>query len=369
MTAPVPDALAGALSAAELAERQAILTQGGRFAAVMRTAEGRVWPPGMLADVWRWVVWLVVIRGYRNKTTATNYLRHVASYAAWLIAQAPPIDWTAVDLDALESWLKSLFVARRHGKSHRSVACSAVKSFYRWRSARGYGRDCSLGLASPKLDRRAPRKHTPAELRAIFAQLAAARGEDYRTRDTALLLLLLTTGIRREEVSRLRISDLTFDGRVAVVRIFGKGSKERDVAIEGPVVKALLAWIELRRQHNTKHDALFVSFHGRDAHMPMSEGGVERVVKRYAQRAKVRHYGVHVFRVTFATQLYDDGTDLERIRIVMGHESIETTRGYLAVSNKQRGVRLKPHRQHAVLGTIPEGLPRWAAGMEGSRDV
>ena len=72
-----------------------------------------------------------------------------------------------------------------------------------------------------------------------------------------------------------------------------------------------------------------------------------------------------MFRVTFATALYDDGTDIERIRIVMGHESIETTRGYLAVSNRQRSVRLAPTRQHAALGTAPAGMPRWARALEG----
>lgn len=363
--APPSDVLVDALSAAELAERENILAQGGRLAATMLAAEARAWPAGLLADVWRWAVWLVMVRGFRGKTTATNYLRRLCDFAAWLIAHPSAPDWRSVNLDELEDWLKSLYVARRHGKSHRSVACSAVKSFYRWRSARGYGRDCSLGLVAPKLDRRVPRRHTPAELRAIFGQLDSARNSAMRTRDCALLLLLLTTGARREEVAQLRLADVAFDGRIATVRILGKGAKEREVSIEGPVIRALLDWIDVRRKQGTSHEALFVTFHAREVFLPMSEGSVERTVKRYARRAKVRHYGVHVFRVTFATNLYDDGTDLERIRIVMGHESIETTRRYLAVSNRQRSVRLKPHRQHAALGTAPEGLPLWARNLEG----
>ena len=71
-----------------------------------------------------------------------------------------------------------------------------------------------------------------------------------------------------------------------------------------------------------------------------------------------------MFRVTFATQLYDEGVDIERIRIVMGHESIETTRRYLAVSRRMRDVRLQPHRQHEVLGTRPVGFPLWAAHLQ-----
>lgn len=355
----------GPLSASERAERSAILAQGGRLAAAMRAAEARAWPEGLLADLWRWVVWLVMIRGFRGKTTAVAYVQHLANFGAWLLALDPPVDWRDVNLDEFEAWLKALFVARRHGKSHRSGAVSAVKSFYRWRSGRGLGRECTHGLVAPKLDRRTPRRHTPSELRAVFGQLDTQAHAVMRLRDRALLLLLLTTGVRREEASRLRLCDIVFDGRIAVVHVFGKGAKERDIAIEGPVVNALLAWIDAREKLGVDHDGLFVTFHARARHGAMNEGSVERVVKRYAQRAKVRHYGVHVFRVTFATQLYDDGVDLERIRIVMGHESIETTRRYLAVSNRQRSVRLKPHRQHAALGTVPDGLPLWARKLEG----
>ncbi len=365
MNAVVPVDAIGALSPAEQAERVAILAQGGRLAAAMRAAEARIWPDGLLADLWRWVVWLVMIRGFRGKTTAVKYVQHLSNLATWLQAQPDGVDWRDVNLDHFEAWLKSLFVVRRHGKSHRSVAVSSVKSFYRWRSGRGLGRECTLGLVAPKLDRRVPRRHTPAELRAVFAQLESQPNAIMRLRDRAMLLLLLSTGTRREEVSRLRLGDIVFDGRIAIVHVLGKGATERDIAIEGPVVRALLEWIDAREKLGVDHAALFVTFHAQQRYGAMNEGGVERVVKRYARRAKVRHYGVHVFRVTFATQLYDDGTDLERIRIVMGHKSIETTRRYLAVSNRQRSVRLKPHRQHAALGTVPDGLPRWAQQIEG----
>jgi site-specific recombinase XerD len=100
----------------------------------------------------------------------------------------------------------------------------------------------------------------------------------------------------------------------------------------------------------------------------MEKQAIERTVKRTAKRAGLGSWGVHRFRVTFATQLYDDGTDLERIRILMGHESIETTRRYVVVSDRMNRVRLRSNRQHEVLGTRPEGFPRWAREMEGKRN-
>ena len=353
------------LSTSERAERANILATGGALAATMRTAEAVAWPDGMLAEVWVWAAWIVMVRSYRGATTGAKYVRAVAAFAAWLQSLEESIDWREVNLDQLEGWLKHLFVQRRHGKSHRSVAVSAVKSFYRFRAARGRGRDCSYGLIGPKVDRRMPRRHSPAELRAIFACLGKARTPLMALRDRALLLLLLSSGIRREEVSMLTVDAITIEGRIAVVRIFGKGAKEREVALEGPVVSALVEWLDKRRQLAAiEHPRVFVTFHAQTVYGPLSPGGVERIVKKYARTAGVRRYGVHVFRVTFATQLYDDGADIERIRIVMGHESIETTRGYIAVSNRQRSVRLKPHRQHAALGSVPDGMPRWAKHLE-----
>ena len=150
------------------------------------------------------------------------------------------------------------------------------------------------------------------ELRAIFAVVESGRTESLRARDRCMLLMLLTTGARREEASRLRISDITLDGAIAVVKIEGKGAKQRTVAIEGPVIKALLTWLEVRATIATNHDRLFVGLQQLDNPPALSVGGVERVTARYAARAKVRHSGVHVWRGTFATQLYDDGTDIER---------------------------------------------------------
>ncbi|HSX64295.1 MAG TPA: site-specific integrase, partial [Pseudoxanthomonas sp.] len=86
----------------------------------------------------------------------------------------------------------------------------------------------------------------------------------------------------------------------------------------------------------------------------------ETLVGHHAKEAKLREWGIHRFRVTFATQLYDDGADIETIRALMGHESIETTRRYLAVSERARRTRLSADRQHRVLGTKPTGTPLWA---------
>lgn len=354
------------LPPSEAAERRLVIEQGGRLSAVLRAAEERAELSSAIGDLWRWAIWLVMIRGYRATTTGAKYAAAVADCLAHL--QAQRVDWQVCTLSDLENWLRSLYVSRRVGASHRSVGVSAVKSFYRWRSSRGLGRDCSFGLTAPKVPRKMPRNFTPAELRKLFSAVKSnASTPLVEVRDRSILLLLLSSGLRREEISTLRTADVSIDGRVGVVRICGKGAKEREVPIEGPVVKSLVEWLDARRQDGRAScPEVFAEYHS-GRHGGMSPGGVERVVKRYAKLAGLNRWGVHVFRVTFATLLYDDGVDIERIRILMGHESIETTRRYLSVSNKNRTARLQPHRQHAALGTAPEGMPAWARALEGKR--
>lgn len=358
------DVPAGALSASEAVERGALLDRGGRLAAVMRAAEADETLTPAVGDLWRWAIWLVMIRGYRASTTGAKYLAAVCDLLRHVAGRK--LDWQVLDLDEIEGWLRSLYVQRRTGASHRSVGVSAVKSFYRWRGARGRGRDCSFGLTAPKVPRRVPRKFSGAELKAFFAAVRAhAASPLVELRDRALLLVLLASGLRREEVSSLRQDEVTIEGRTGVLRVTGKGAKEREVPIEGPVVKALVEWLDARRQDGRAKGPEVFSEYRSGKFAALGPGGVERVVKRYAKLGSLRRWGVHVFRVTFATLLYDDGVDIERIRILMGHESIETTRRYISISQRNRRDRLKAHRQHAALGTAPDGLPGWARALEG----
>lgn len=353
----------GDLSPAEAAERDSLLARGGRLAAVMRAAEADSALAGAVGDLWRWAIWLVMIRGYRASTTGAKYAAAVADLLRHVAARGQ--DWRELALEEIEAWLRSLYVQRRTGASHRSVAVSATKSFYRWRGARGRGRDCSFGLTAPKVPRKVPRKFTGAELKAFFAAIKAhAQSPLIEVRDRALLLVLLASGLRREEVSTLRQDEVSIEGRIGVLRVTGKGAKEREVPIEGPVVRALVEWLDARRKDGRATGVEVFSEYRSGKFGPLGPGGVERVVKRYAKLGNVRRWGVHVFRVTFATLLYDDGVDIERIRILMGHESIETTRRYISVSQRNRKDRLKPHRQHAALGTAPDGMPAWAKQLE-----
>lgn len=348
-----------------MTQRAAVMADGGTLARAMRANEARAWPGQWLRELWLWVLWLRVVRGLRGETTVAAYAGILGRFRDWIVEQA--VDYADISLAQLDDWQKSLYVTRRNEGATRRQQIQALRSFYDWRSTRGLGRNCMDGLVGPRKIKRSPKKYTSAQLRSLFDAAKRNRSPLTARRNRLLLLFLLATGLRREEAATLRIEQLELSENRGVVHVFGKGSKERVVPVEGPVVRELIAWLHERSElDGVTTDCVFITTRRNWFGKPMRPQAIERAVQCVAKSAGLPTWGVHRFRVTYATQLYDDGADIERIRIVLGHETIETTRRYLAVSQRMRDVRLKPHRQHDALGTRPVGFPRWAQRMQGA---
>lgn len=331
-----------------------------RFAEVMRRVERRGLPPRAMAELWLWLVHLVVDMASRPATTGQSYGRTVARFLWW--AAREEIDFTHAVTADFDRWQRWLAIDQKNGPRWRMQQIQALRNFYDWRRSRGIAEtNLAVDLTGPKVKPKPPKKYTDDQLRALFNAIAAAkplRG----VRDRCAVLLLLTTGLRREELSGLQLTQLELTKKTGVVRIKGKGAKERDVPFEGPVVDALHEWLGHREQLPFEFDreSLFVTLTGPTRGAALSLRSYETLIAHHAKAAKLRDWGIHRFRVTFATQLYDDGADIETIRALMGHESIETTRRYLAVSERARRTRLSADRQHRVMGTKPTGTPMWA---------
>lgn len=360
-------AIMSQLSDAERMQCAGMLGDVGALSSALRAIAGRVWSPVAFAvDVWRWLLWLRVTRGLAAATCA-RYVRTLVGYADYVDSRG--LDYTDVSLAQLDAWQQHLWIARRNVVGVRACSLYGVRSFYDWRKTRVGGRDCTEGFRVPRVPHRVPRKYTKPQLRKLFIASRVSRFPLVAKRNETILALLYATGLRREEVATLRLDQVDIETNVAIIRVIGKGAKEREIPVEGPVVRMLQAWMAERGQlQGVLTDALFFTVHQCWFGRQMSVRSVEKVVCMCARRAGLGEWGVHRFRVTFATQLYDDGTDIERIRILLGHENIETTRGYIAVSSRMRGVRLKAFRQHEVFGTRPEGMPLWAQHMGAPRD-
>lgn len=390
---PLPQVLAAALRAAPPAvgealeqHRAAVLASPDTLSAGMRRIEvgfadwlpedggGGFSPPpgtpvglspGCVLELWAWVAYLAIVRGFRSVTTVANYALVVARFLAWTTERG--LDYTAAGTGDFDAWQKSLFLTHKHSAKWRSRQASSVRSFYDWRHTRGLGDNCAAHLRSPRIPLSLPRKYTLPQLQGMLAATATRRLPEWRVRDRAILLLLLCAGLRREELCQLRLGDIDLGKQVAVIRVHGKGAKQREVSFEGPCVDALREWLLTRDglSFHVEPEAVFVSFQGPGRGRRIGIRSLEHVVALVAREAKLREWGVHRFRVTFATALYDAGHELEEIRIVMGHESIETTRNYIAVSERARRTRLSSQMQHQVLGTRNAGQPRWVTAALG----
>lgn len=362
---PLPEAVIEALASLPDGARLPgyrvwLMERDRRFAEVMRRLERRGMPPRALAELWLWLVHLVVECGSRPSTTGQSYARTVGRWLAWCVVA--DVDFTLPTTSDFDRWQRWLAMECRNGGNWRGKQVQAVRNFYDWRRSRGLAAtNAAADVTGPRTRAKPAKKYTDDQLRGLFRAIANARPRK-ALRDRCAVLLLLSTGLRREELSGLTLGQIELTRRTGVVRIKGKGAKERDVPFEGPVVDALHAWLAERDALPFPHDteAVFIALSGPTRGAALSLKSYETLVQTHARTAKLRDWGIHRFRVTFATQLYDDGADIETIRALMGHESIETTRRYLAVSERARRTRLSADRQHRVLGTKPTGTPLWA---------
>lgn len=349
--------------------RAEVHRRGGKLWARMLSLERQcaagVIPAVGLAELWAWCSNLALVSGYPENTTVAVYVGGTGRLMAW--ANEQHRDFTALTLPDFDDWQKWLAITMRNAADWRTTQVAAARSFYVWRSTRDLGPNCAQHVRVKRRGLRMARKYTDAQMRAMLLNTDTRSFPAIRHRDRTILLLLIAAGPRREELQRLSPHDLELGQQTGVIRFHGKGAKEREVPIEGPIVKALQQWLGYRDAlpFAVDPDALFVVVHGGFRGKRITLRSLEHIVAHHAAGAKVRDFGVHRFRVNFATALYDDGAGIEEIRTLLGHESIETTRRYISVSERSRKTRLSAAHQHRLLGSPGDGQPRWMRAAMG----
>ncbi len=236
-----------------------------------------------------------------------------------------------VDRAAVRAFLAAM---TRDGlaRSSQGRALSAVKSLFRYACREGrLPANPAAGVKTPKQDKTLPRHLRPGEIERL---VEAPEGEKpLDRRDRAILELLYATGLRVGELVSLDWPDIDLKARV--LRVLGKGGKERMVPFGGPAAAALDAWLKtwedvFRRPQAAERDdePVFLSQRGRR----LSDRSVRRIIDRYAAAAGVPA-GVHphTLRHTFATHLLEEGADLRTIQELLGHSSLATTQRYTHV--------------------------------------
>ena len=283
----------------------------------------------MPASPWKtaltaFTTYLKLNRGYSDHTLDA-YRRDVAKLPEYL----EPRDWdlppAAVERFHLDAFVRSL---AELGLAPRSQArlISALKTFYAFLlDEQLITVDPTELVKAPKLGRKIPEVLSVAEIRDLLAQIDLSL--DHGLRDRALLEVLYACGLRVSEATQLKITHLYLaDG---LIRVTGKGNKERLIPIGDEAVKHLEIYLEYVRPHlPIKPEAENVVFLNRRGGA-LSRVSVFTAVKKYAAAAEItKNVSPHTFRHSFATHLIEGGADLRAVQEMLGHESILTTEIY-----------------------------------------
>jgi integrase/recombinase XerD len=269
-----------------------------------------------------------------------SYRRDLAAWSKWLGKRG----LLSADRGDVEGWLAHQFKAKAKASSV-ARRLSALKRFYRLQLERAaVGEDPTLRIRAPRKPRRLPKLLSEQQVEALLA------APDVKTplglRDRAMLETLYATGLRVSELVGLKLAQVSLD--VGVVRVIGKGSKERLV----PLGDEAAIWIERYRKSartdlaaGAKTEHLFLTVR----HGPLTRQAFWGLIKRYAVRAGIPAAALspHVLRHAFATHLLNHGADLRVVQLLLGHADITTTTIYTHVARE----RLKQlHAQHHPRG-------------------
>lgn len=281
-----------------------------------------------------------------EKSLASNsvaaYERDLVRYVGFL-GDASCRSFDDVSDDLLSRFLRTL---RDVGLSPKSVArsVSAVKGLHKYLAAeRITRRDPTGNLELPRTGKHLPDVLSFGEVSAILgaADPAAASAVPMVWRDRAILETLYATGMRVSELTGLTQSNVLAEQQL--VRVFGKGSKERLVPIGEPALEWIGEYTRRIRvrlaERKRTNDALFLNARG----TPISRVSVWTIVTGYTRRDGIRkRIHPHTFRHSFATHLLEGGADLRAVQEMLGHADIATTQIYTHID---REVLKQQHRQ------------------------
>ena len=290
--------------------------------------------PDLPLETEEFLTWMATERG-RSENTLLAYRRDVNGYVQWLSKQGSTV--LTVSASTLVQFVGS---RRASGAAPSSVArqLAAIRMMHRFFAEEGIrADDPTADLDGVKVPAGIPHPLSEAE---VLTLLDSVLGDDaVARRDRALIEFLYATGARIGEVVGLSLSDIDVDS--GLVRVFGKGSKERIVPFGRAAGEALRQWLApsgraamepLRWARKGDAEALFLNHRG----ARLSRQSAWLVVRKYGDACGFGdRLSPHVLRHSCATHLLDHGADLRIVQEMLGHASISTTQVYTKVSQER----------------------------------
>jgi integrase/recombinase XerD len=277
-----------------------------------------------------------------SRNTLDSYRRDLRQFAAWLEARAGG-DLLVAEQSFIQDYLAYKFRAKVRASTAARLL-SSLKRFYRHAVRQNLITiDPTLRIEAPKLPRTLPKSLTEADVESLLA--APLVDEPRGLRDRAMLEVLYASGLRVSELVTLKVPQISRD--MGVVRVIGKGSKERLV----PLGEEALGWLERYLRDGRPallgqrvSDALFVTARA----AAMTRQSFWHLIKRHALQAGLhKPISPHTLRHAFATHLLNHGADLRVVQLLLGHSDISTTQ----ISTHVARVRMKQlHAKHHPRG-------------------
>jgi tyrosine recombinase XerC len=267
--------------------------------------------------------YLEIERNY-SQHTILNYKLDLDDFAKFLAGG--PIE--KVDYLTLRKYLVLL---KEKSLSARSInrKLSSLRSFFKFLTKEGYLKENpTLVVSSPKLEKHLPKFMTEDEVIKLIESTFSKDKEDERSlRDRAILEAFYSTGMRVSELVGLDIEDMDFIG--GIVKVTGKGRKERIIPIGETAIAAIRKYLDRRKRQAS---ALFLNKNG----TRLTARGIGNIVNKYITLAGIKQgVSTHSLRHSFATHLLNRGADLRTVQELLGHANLSTTQIYTHLTTER----------------------------------
>ena len=275
--------------------------------------------------------YLLVDKGLSNNT-AKAYEADISSFFQWLDNE--DLKYKNLQENHINQYISFLFQRKMRSSSvNRKI--SSIKSFYIFLVKRNFVKNSPLNdLVTPKQEKYLPESMSEAEVDKLLNSPDVSN--KIENRDKAMIEMLYATGMRISELVNLKITDV--DMKRCVVKVFGKGSKERLVPFGETALDSLRSYLNEREQSSSKE--IFLSNRGKK----MTRVAFWQRVKVYLIRENLKNsISPHTLRHAFATHLLNRGADLRSVQLLLGHSDLSTTQIYTHIAKQRLSDVLKKH--------------------------
>ena len=275
--------------------------------------------------------YLLVDKGLSNNTVKA-YEADISSFFQWLDNE--DLKYKNLQEDHINQYISFLFQRKMRSSSvNRKI--SSIKSFYIFLVKRNFLKNSPLNdLVTPKQEKYLPESMSEAEVDKLLNSPDVAN--KIENRDKAMIEMLYATGMRISELVNLKITDV--DMKRCVVKVFGKGSKERLVPFGEKALDSLKSYLNNRERSSSKE--IFLSNRGKK----MTRVAFWQRVKVYLIRENLKNsISPHTLRHAFATHLLNRGADLRSVQLLLGHSDLSTTQIYTHIAKQRLSDVLKKH--------------------------